>query len=180
MSLRYGKRWGVPIAIAGFIIIFVLRLVTPDPAEGVLFLMVLPISLLALEDGFRGGLIGAAVALVSLFAWMAINDVSLSALGSATRITLFLGTALGMGALARQRDRRIVRMQQLHLRADRHDDALRMNERVLQNLAVAKMATEMGEHERALPALEDALQSVRSLVSENVDTSTGIFRSDHS
>ena len=50
------RRWTIAAAVALFAAIFVLRLLDDAPADGVGFLYVLPIGLVAVELGWRWGL----------------------------------------------------------------------------------------------------------------------------
>ena len=165
------------MAAVAFVVIFLLRLAIEDPDEGVIFLMVLPIALLAVDHGVKGGLLGAALATVAMIAWIVVDDVNVGAVGVITRVVCFIAAGAGVGRLAEQRDQRAARLMELELKGQRHDAAMEMNEKVLQSLAVAKMGLEMGDAERAKEALEDALRSTRSLVSEGVETTAGSFRS---
>jgi diguanylate cyclase (GGDEF)-like protein len=75
-------------AAAMFAIVFVLRLEagTDDP---VLLLAAVPVAVLAVELGIVAGIIGAGVALAMMFAWLLIDDVSLSFADWAWRIAAF-------------------------------------------------------------------------------------------
>lgn len=158
--------------------IFLARVALPEPGDGVLFLLVLPIALVALEFGLLGGLIGAAVATSLLALWTITSDIHVSAIGVATRMASFTLAGIGIGLLAEERNKRDERLRTLLDSAARHTSALEVHERVVQSLAVAKMALEMGEDERAAGALEDALRNARSFVSSGVEPESGSLRSE--
>jgi diguanylate cyclase (GGDEF)-like protein len=98
-----------------FAVVLVLRLATgaDDP---VLILAAVPVALLAVELGLVAGLIGAAVALAIMVAWVLVDDVSMGFFDWAWRLAVFpiiaavlaeFGTRLRdtmiSGGLARQR-----------------------------------------------------------------------------
>jgi diguanylate cyclase (GGDEF)-like protein/PAS domain S-box-containing protein len=92
------------VAVGLFAVVFVLLVLVDAPAEGVGFLYVLPVGLVAVELGWRWGLTAAALAFAMYVAWSLLADVDLSALGYATRafVLFLLGGVLGqLGARAR-------------------------------------------------------------------------------
>jgi PAS domain S-box-containing protein len=97
----------VAFALALLLAVLALRL-TVTSSDPLLIFGVLPVALLALEAGTRGGIAGATVGVVSIGLWSVVADVELSALGYLTRVsTLFLvGVLLGYLAdhLSRARD----------------------------------------------------------------------------
>jgi diguanylate cyclase (GGDEF)-like protein/PAS domain S-box-containing protein len=90
-------------AIATFGGIFAFRLFTDDAAEPVMFLMVVPISLLAAEYGLTGGVVGAGVASALLVAWNLIGNPDLSTFGYSSRFLVFFLTGLTVGFLSSSR-----------------------------------------------------------------------------
>jgi PAS domain S-box-containing protein len=106
-SLRTWPRLGGPasipatlaLALALFAGIFVLCMGYPNVADGCEILFVLPIALLAVRFGLRGGLAGALLAIALIVAWNVLgHDVRLTAAGYLSRgiAALVLGTLLGI------------------------------------------------------------------------------------
>ncbi len=173
------RRWGTLLAAAAlFVAIFVFRFATPVTRDGVLFLLIVPISLLAIEFGLPGGAAGAALAIVAMFSWVAFGDPELSTLGLMTRTVVFLLVGLGLGRLMTDHDRREARMRELERAAVRHQQALELNKEIVQGLAVAKMALEVGESQRALETMDKTLKSARGIVSEGLQEGTSLTRPD--
>jgi hypothetical protein len=69
----------VPLSVALLVVVTVLRLAVSNPIEAVGFLYVIPISLLASERGWRGGLYGAAGAVGLTIVWAVVQHVPLGA-----------------------------------------------------------------------------------------------------
>ena len=94
------------LALALFAAVTVLRFAAgSDIGEGITLLYTLPIGLLAVRHGARGGLAGAAIGLALFAVWAAAEDVDVSATGYLTR-----GIAFGLlgglaGSLAHDRAR---------------------------------------------------------------------------
>lgn len=69
------------VALSGmlFVAIFVLRLIFgPDTSQGITMLYALPVALLALALGVRGGVVAGMLAVVLVAAWVAIESVHLA------------------------------------------------------------------------------------------------------
>ncbi|HEX3434034.1 MAG TPA: HD domain-containing phosphohydrolase [Solirubrobacteraceae bacterium] len=99
-ELRAGpstKRATVVVAMIGFALIFAVRLLDSDAAnaEGALF--VVPVGVLALRFGLRGGAWGALLALVLTAAWGLLDGVHLTTLGYATRALTIVALAMLLG-----------------------------------------------------------------------------------
>lgn len=76
-----------------------------DPANGVTLLYLLPVALLAVEFGVRGGLAGGAIAFALFLFWALSGEVALDAVGYTTRTVLLFGIGGGIGFLSERRDR---------------------------------------------------------------------------
>lgn len=103
------RRWTWPLVALGlFGAVTALRVATgPDAAEGVMLLYTLPIALLALDRGLRGGAAGACVGLGLLAAWALSGNVGLDALGYLTRAWAFVLLGGLTGFLADERSRAV-------------------------------------------------------------------------
>ena len=101
--LRLGGPASTPativLALGLFAGIFVLCMGYPNVANGYEILFVLPIALLAVRFGLRGGLAGGLLAIALIVAWNVLgHDVRLTAAGYLSRgsAALLLGTLLGL------------------------------------------------------------------------------------
>jgi diguanylate cyclase (GGDEF)-like protein/PAS domain S-box-containing protein len=99
-----GERPRLAVAIAAplFAAIFVLRLIAPEHGDGVTFLYVLPVVLVAVAYGGRRGLVAAGIAFALSTVWVLIEDVPVSALGYANRAVVFAFVAVLVGRFATQ------------------------------------------------------------------------------
>jgi diguanylate cyclase (GGDEF)-like protein len=93
----------VPLSIALLVIVTVLRLAVSNPIEAVGFLYVIPISLLASERGWRGGLYAAAAAVGLTVFWAVVQHVPLGVIGYASRTATFASVGVLVGFHAEQR-----------------------------------------------------------------------------
>ena len=93
----HSRTAAIGLAVGLFASVFVLRLLVDAPEEGIGFLYVLPVGLVAVELGWRWGLGAAALAFGAWLAWVVLDDVELGVLGYATRaLVLFpVGGLLG-------------------------------------------------------------------------------------
>jgi PAS domain-containing protein len=101
--LRIPRATVAATAIAAFGCIFAFRLLTDDAAEPVMFLMVVPISLLAAEFGLTSGIVAAGVASALVAAWALIGNPVVSAFGYSARVLIFFLTGLTVGFLSSSR-----------------------------------------------------------------------------
>lgn len=94
-----GDRATLLLALALFLGIFVVRAFDANISNGEGVFFALPVALLALRFGLRGGLAGAVLAFALVIAWdLGRHQVPLTALGYLNRgvASLLLGTALGL------------------------------------------------------------------------------------
>ena len=147
------------VALVLYAIVAVVVFAVSDPVQAGAVLWTVPIALLAISDGRRGGAAGAAVAIVLLVAWVTVDDIDLEALGWASRIVTFvlIGGLVGhyaeiAGDLARRRVE------------ERY--ATELHDTVLQSLVLARYQL-TDEHDARAP-VEDALQGVKYILSDRV------------
>jgi two-component system, sensor histidine kinase and response regulator len=93
------RRVLVPAIVGLFVGIYAVRWLVEEQAAGVTFLFVLPIVLVALEWGRRGGILAGLLATALYAGWAASNDAEPSALGYLTRGTVFVGIGVVTGVL---------------------------------------------------------------------------------
>ena len=156
----------VVVASALFGLVTVVRFAIPDVSQPLSLFYALPVALLAVAFGRTAGLLSgvAALALVALWVWL--EGVHATPLGWATRAVplLLLGGLLG-DATDRLRATELHRAA-LQAAAQRHRDALEINDSIVQGVAAARWALEAGHAERALDLLTETLGSSRRLVSD--------------
>ena len=134
--------------------------------EAVTALFVFPISLLAMAFGLRAGLGAGAVALAMTAALVLFTADELSLVGwLVLAISLLtVGTLLGRTAddLARAESQR----RRLELAAERHHQAVEVNDSLVQGMSVAKWAFEAGRTETGLATLNETIVLGQELVSD--------------
>jgi signal transduction histidine kinase len=87
----------VVIAVLLFAAAFTARVVIDDPDALLANFYIIPVAVLAIEFGTRGGLIGAAVAEALIPAWSVINSIHVHPLGYIARGAAFVITAVVVG-----------------------------------------------------------------------------------
>jgi diguanylate cyclase (GGDEF)-like protein/PAS domain S-box-containing protein len=87
-------------AIAGFALVFLLRTLSETPGDGVTFLYVIPISVVAIEFGRVWGVVSAVVALALFAIWTAIDDTGATTVAYLTRGASFVVVAWITGRMA--------------------------------------------------------------------------------
>lgn len=158
------RSWATAVAAALFAIVFAARLMVSGVEEPISLFYVLPIALVAMAWGLRGGLVSASVGLALVVAWTAIDDVTLTPLGWAIRILSLglLGLLVGRAAdeleEARRTERELVATQQ------REREAAEINDSIIQGLVAAKWLLESGEQERSLVYLTESIERTQALV----------------
>jgi hypothetical protein len=168
-SWPWFRRWPaatVGVASALFLGIFVVRVTVGSPEDAVSMLFVLPIALLAVGFGLRGGVVAGLVGTCLIATWAVLDDISFSAIGWASRVTplLLLGGLLGYAVdrLRRAEDEQLA----LELAAARQRDAIEINDMIVQGISAAKWALEAGDTDRALAIVEETSRHGHQLVSE--------------
>lgn len=145
--------------------ILVARLITGDADDAVLMLLVFPISLLAIAFGTSVGLFAGVFGAVLIGSWTWFAGVDLSVIGWLSRIgpLLFLGILVG-DAADRLRSAAEER-QTFELVTLRHQQAIEVNDSLIQGMAAAKWALESGRVESASATLEETIAVGQRLVS---------------
>lgn len=163
---RARPRLTLAVAVVLFAGVLALRLLVGGPNDALNLLYALPVSLLAMTFGRRAGTAAglAAVALVVL--WALLREVHLGALAWASRALplLLLGYLLG-DATDRLRSAN-ERRRALEAAAQRHRDAVEINDTLVQGMAAAKWALEAGRHDAGLRTLDQTLNLGHELVSK--------------
>jgi hypothetical protein len=92
-------------AVALFAAVFVARLVSDDPSNGLAFLYVLPIIMLATEFGVGAAMVGAVSAVGLVMLWSSVAGIGIHHVGFAVRLLVFVL----VGALCAQMAERVRR-----------------------------------------------------------------------
>jgi diguanylate cyclase (GGDEF)-like protein/PAS domain S-box-containing protein len=87
-------------ALAGFVFVFLLRWARDDPAEGVTFLYVVPIAVIAIEFGRTAGIVSGLAAIGLVAVWSVFGDAGLTVVGYATRGVSFVVVGWLTGRMA--------------------------------------------------------------------------------
>jgi len=80
--------------------VFALRFADPDPADGITFLYVVPIIVLAIEFGRLAGVVGGVAALVLVAVWTTIENEDLGAVAYVVRGGVFVAVGWLTGQMA--------------------------------------------------------------------------------
>ncbi|MEA2169782.1 MAG: two-component system, cell cycle response regulator [Solirubrobacteraceae bacterium] len=101
-SSRLARLW---IVVGLFAAITAGRFASHNAADAVGVLFVVPIALLALDFGWRGGLVGGAVGTLITAIWANVQNAPITIVGYGTRMVAFLVVGVGIGILTAQRER---------------------------------------------------------------------------
>jgi PAS domain S-box-containing protein len=96
---RRPRAWVLALAVALIVAVLALRLAVTS-TDPVLILTAVPVALLALEAGTRGGIAGATIGVVSLGLCSIVQNVELSVLGYLIRVSTFFFVGVLVGQLA--------------------------------------------------------------------------------
>ena len=187
----YGEhpRSAAMLAIVLFVLVTAGHFHVDGTGEAVDILYCLPVALLAVTFGLRGGLVGACLG-IGLFAVAEVIDGTgdIDATGWLTRSAglLLLGLLLGRAtdqiaasqrmAVAAREERRAIQET-----SRRQAEALEISDSILQHLAAAKWMVEQGKDEDAIAVLSSTLEKGQRMVAEmlppqhtNTDTPAGM------
>jgi hypothetical protein len=167
MEPWFHRRPPLTVAVASALYAVVLGLQwLVDTPEPITLLFCFPIALLAIAFGLRAGLLAGSggICLVAISA--SVAGIEPSFWGWLTRAApmLLLGGLLGHAA--DQLHRSEAERNRLMAVAQRHRDAVDFNDRVVQELAVAKWALEAGNPERGLDIVTSTLDGAQDMVSK--------------
>jgi signal transduction histidine kinase len=143
------RRLAIVAAAGLFAAVFALRLAISDPGALLANLYAVPIALLAAALGLRGGLVAAAVAFGLVFAWGAVTDTHVGALGYSTRGAVFLTVGVVVGWYAERLPRAAARGRGAEYELEVRNEALertnaRLAQAVLRLEAFAEIARSVG------------------------------------
>jgi hypothetical protein len=168
---RTRPRSAVAVASTLAVAVWGLGMTLPWDRAALAVLFALPIALLAVTFGWKGGATAGLGAMALIVAWgvpAGRGGVGASGWASATAM-LMLGALLGaaVDGLA-DSERRVRRAdsnrRRLEEEAQRHLEAVEINDILVQSAAVAKWALEAGDVGRALEVLEETVAAGQRLV----------------
>jgi diguanylate cyclase (GGDEF)-like protein/PAS domain S-box-containing protein len=99
-SDRHSDAQTIAVSLGLFALVTVLFALVHTPADGVGFLYVLPIGLVAVELGWRWGLAVAAICFGSYLFWALARDVDLGLVGYGTRAVVLFSSGGALGWVA--------------------------------------------------------------------------------
>jgi hypothetical protein len=139
--------------------------------DATIVVLVLPVALLAVTFGRRGGVGGACGALAALLIWQAMPGHVSGATWAGAIAIIVLGQLLGAARdwlLSSERAKRDAESRRLRAEnaAQRLHEAAAVNDTMVQSVAVAKWALEAGDTERAVEVLDQAVEEGQRLVSD--------------
>ena len=152
------------VASALFLVVSLVHVWLPGE-EAVTALFVFPISLLAITFGLRGGLVAGGVALSLAAAGLALDAAEVSLTGWLVRLVSLLTVGALLGWTADNLARAERHHRRLELAAERHRQAVEVNDSLVQGMSVAKWAFEAGRTESGLAILNDTIVVGQELVS---------------
>jgi hypothetical protein len=170
VALR-GRGWALAVACFIFAAILLARLRITGPADGVGMFCTVPIAVLALAYGLRGGAVGTAVGMGFLELWMEFTDAPMSYLGWAARSVPLLLVGLLLGAVVDQLRATDYERLKLLAASARHREAVEINDTIVQHVTAAKWSLESGNAEHALNILSDTVELGHRLVSDHIRNS---------
>lgn len=163
------------VAASGlFVAVAVAHIFANRTGQAVDILYALPVALVAMAFGLRGGLIGAASGFL-LFAVVeltyGVGDIDVTGWLARTAGLFLLGILLGhatdqiesgqRAAMAAQRERLALTM-----RARRHAEALEISDSILQHLVVAKWMVEAGQYDKAIEIMTTTIATGERMVAD--------------
>lgn len=169
-------RWAALGTLLLFVAITVARIALgPDTDEAVMVLYVIPIGLAGLAWGRWAGMGLALVAIVLMGLWVLVEDVGLSPVGWVSRVVPLLLTGLVLGDASERLHRAEEAQLRYEAQALQRQQAIEVNDHLVQGMAAAKWALEAGHHDAGLQALDRTLDSGQRLVSQLIrDAGMGI------
>jgi hypothetical protein len=156
------------IATLLFAIILTARFWTTGSAESIGMLCTLPVALLAVSHGLRGGAVGTAVGIGILEIWVTVAHLHLTVPGWAARTLPLLLVGVLLGAVVDRLRRTDDERRRLVAAAARHREAVEINDTIVQGMSAAKWSLESGNTEAALTILSDTVELGHRLVSDLV------------
>lgn len=152
--------------VALFAGVFVLRITTGTAMDATNMLYTLPIALAALSFGRRAGLLAGLGAVALVLAWVLIDSVDLTVFGWFSRVVPMLLLGLLLGDASDRLRRANERGRRLEAAAQRHRDAVEINDTLVQGMVAARWSFEAGRHAAGLQTLDQTIALGQDLVTK--------------
>lgn len=167
-DLWFRQRPGLAITVAAvlFAAVGLLRVTDGGPTEAYSMFYVLPVALLAVAFGLRGGATGALVAVVLIVVWAVYDDVHLGVLAWAARVVPMLALGLLLGYTTDRARRAEVRHRELEAAALLHQQAIEINDSLIQGLTAARWALDQSRVDDGLQLLDTTMSQAQRMVSD--------------
>ena len=158
---------GMALTVAGvlFAAVLSLRLLDGTPVDAYSMLYAMPVALVAVTSGLRGGMLAGLFAVGLTAFWAVVQDVSLTPTGWASRVLplILLGVLLG---LATDRERRAeMEHRRLEAAALLDREAIEINDSLVQGMAAASWSLDTGQVESGKQILDQTIVDAHDLVS---------------
>jgi glucose-6-phosphate-specific signal transduction histidine kinase len=153
------------VAVALFVAVLALRLAAGSPMDAYSMLYALPVALLAIAFGLRGGSVAGVVAVALIVLWVVSQHVTLTPTGWTSRVVPLLLLGVLLGQAADQARRAEAERRQLEASAMLHREAIEINDRLVQGLVAARLYFEGGDVDTGRRILDETIGQARDLVS---------------
>lgn len=163
-----GRGWVVVLAALMFGGLLVARLRVEGAADAVGMVCCVPVALLALAYGIRGGSVGTAIGMGFLELWVSFADAPMPFVGWAARSVPLLLVGVLLGAVVDRLRRTDHERLRLLDASARHREAVEINDTIVQQVSAAKWSLESGNAEHALTILSDTVELGHRLVSGHI------------
>jgi hypothetical protein len=167
-DLWFRRRPALAMIVAGVLFagVFLLRVSEGGPTEAYSMLYVLPVSLLAVAFGVRGGAAGGLVAVALMAIWALVVDVDLSPLAWLSRVIPMLALGLLLGYATDRARRAEARQREVEAAALLHQQAIELNDSLVQGLAAARWALDQGRVDDGVALLDQTMSEAQGMVSD--------------
>jgi hypothetical protein len=156
----------VGVAVVVFCVVLWLRLLLDDPGQLVELFYALPVALLTVTHGRRGGALAGLLVSGLLVLGGIVDPTSLNLLGWCGRLLALLLLAGLLGDATDRLRRAEARQLRLEQVAQRQRDAAEVNDALVQSLSAAKWALEAGDLERGLRIITETGGRAQQLVTD--------------
>lgn len=153
------------VAAALFVAVLVLRLLAGSVSDAFSMLYALPVALVASTLGVRAGAGAGLLAIGLIGVWVAADDISLTPLGWMSRVVPLLLLGILVGRAADQVREAEEERRRMETSALLHQEAIEVNDTLVQGLAAARLYFEGGDVETGRRILDETIAQARELVS---------------
>lgn len=155
----------VTVAGALFAAVLVLRLLSGNVSDAYSMLYALPVALIASTLGLRAGTLAGLVAVALIAVWVLEADISLTPSGWLSRVVPLLLLGVLLGQATDQASRAEEERRRMETSALLHQEAIEINDMLVQGLAAARLYFESGDVDTGRRILDETIAQARELVS---------------